>query len=130
MNSKISLLCNAAGANSRLRVFSYPNDCRAQFFFDILECVLFFGYAMELLIRVLAFGLKGFTKPWILFDSFLVTIGSVFYIVSYNTEVALDPGASSSLRIIRIARVCRLFLRIDRITSYRRCPHIPNERVS
>ncbi len=54
---------------------------------------------------MLAFGLKGFTKPWILFDTLLVIIGTVFYIVSYNTEVALDPGASSSLRIVRIARV-------------------------
>ena len=62
-------------------------------------------YASELVLRVLAFGLKGFTKPWIIFDSILVIIGSIFYIVSYSTDIALDPGASSSLRIIRIARV-------------------------
>lgn len=62
-------------------------------------------YASELALRVLAFGLKGFTKPWIVFDSILVIIGSIFYIVSYSTDIALDPGASSSLRIIRIARV-------------------------
>jgi hypothetical protein len=61
------------------------------------------------MIRILAFGLRGLTKGWIVFDSILVLIGSVFYIVSYTTNISLDPGASSSLRIIRIARVCSLF---------------------
>ena len=84
----------------------YPADCRAQFFFDILECILFIFYAFELSLRVLAFGLSGFSKGWILFDSLLVVIGSIFYVVSYSTNIALDPGAASSLRIIRIARVC------------------------
>ncbi len=83
----------------------YPADCRAQFFFDVFECILFIFYAFELTLRVLAFGLSGFSKGWILFDSLLVIIGSVFYIVSYSTNIALDPGAASSLRIIRIARV-------------------------
>ncbi len=83
----------------------YPADCRAQFFFDVFECILFIFYALELTLRVLAFGLSGFSKGWILFDSLLVVIGSVFYIVSYSTDIALDPGAASSLRIIRIARV-------------------------
>lgn len=78
-------------------------------------------YASELALRVLAFGLKGFTKPWIVFDSILVIIGSIFYIVSYSTDIALDPGASSSLRIIRIARVS--FFRHK--TSYAKCVMLP-----
>ena len=71
--------------------------------------MLFLCYAAELALRVLAFGLKGFTKPWIVFDLLLVLMGCTFYIVNYSTSLALDPGASSSLRIIRIARVLRFF---------------------
>ena len=82
-----------------------PPPDRVAALFDIIECCLFVCYASELALRVMAFGLKGFTKPWIVFDSILVIIGSIFYIVSYSTDIALDPGASSSLRIIRIARV-------------------------
>lgn len=98
--------CSAyAAVNTHAYVQRYPADCRAQFFFDVLECILFICYAFELTLRVLAFGLRGFSKGWILFDSALVFIGCVFYVVSYSTNIALDPGAASSLRIIRIARV-------------------------
>lgn len=40
-------------------------------------------YALELILKLVGFGLSFFTKPWMWLDFFVVAIGVVFYILRF-----------------------------------------------
>ena len=83
-------------------------DCRGLFYLDIVELVLFILFCIELVCRVLAHGLSGISKPWIVFDALVVVSSSSLYIYQYQTtSTDLSPGSVSTLRIFRVVRVQR-----------------------
>jgi hypothetical protein len=89
-----------------LRGRRYPSDCRGLYYLDFIELVLFILFCIELLCRVLAHGLSGISKPWIVFDALVVVSSSSLYIYQHETtSTDLSPGSVSTLRIFRVVRV-------------------------
>ena len=81
-------------------------DCQALFYLDIVELFLFVVFVFETMFRILAFGLSGLLKPWIIFDLLVVVSNSSLYIYQQSVSSAnLDPGSVSWLRYFRVIRV-------------------------
>ena len=75
---------------------------------DIVELILFLLFGVEMIFRVLSYGLSGACKFWIIFDTFIFFSGCALYISQYTSKalsVSLDPGTLSTLRVFRVIRV-------------------------
>jgi hypothetical protein len=86
----------------------YPSACRTLYYLDIVELILFLLFGVEIVFRVLSYGLSGACKFWIIFDGFIFLSGCALYISQYTSKslsVKLDPGTLSTLRVFRIIRV-------------------------
>ena len=81
-------------------------DCQALFYLDVVELVLFLVFVVETMFRILAFGLSGLLKPWIIFDLLVVLSNCSLFIYQQSvTQANLDPGSVSWLRYFRVIRV-------------------------
>lgn len=86
----------------------YPGACRALYHLDIVELILFLLFGVEMIFRVLSYGLSGACKFWIIFDGFIFLSGCALYISQYTSKalsVDLSPGTLSTLRVFRVIRV-------------------------
>ena len=81
-------------------------DCQALFYLDVVELVLFLVFVVETMFRILAFGMSGLLKPWIIFDLLVVLSNCSLFIYQQSvTHANLDPGSVSWLRYFRVIRV-------------------------
>ena len=83
---------------------------------DSLNAVFTVFFALESAVKIAAEGKNYFRSGWNLYDLVVVvvTLGELIYTIIEGGDAAEIPGAAV-LRIFRIARVFRLFVRFDRL---------------
>jgi hypothetical protein len=88
---------------------------------DVFDYINYFFtgmFTLEAIIKIIAFGIKGYFKQgWNVFDFLIVLVSYAMLIIGFTSESVLGPKQATVARALRIGRIFRLitkakFLRI------------------